>query len=714
VKGEERATTRVSYFKGNDPGKWRSNIPTYNLVSFGEIYEGIELKLKAYGNNVEKLFFVEPDAEPERIVVKLSGAKALTVNEAGELEVITELGTLRFSKPFAYQKIGGEKKAVEVAYVVYDGNTYGFKVGDYDKKRPLIIDPLLASTFIGGGSSDDGHCIAIDGEGNVYVTGKTSSSDYPTTPGAYDESLNYGGDVFVSKLDSSLSTLLASTFIGGGYSDSGDSIAIDGTGNVYVTGKTFSSDYPTTSGAYDESYNGGGDVFVSKLDGSLSTLLASTFIGGDDHDEGHSLVIDSGNVYVTGSTDSYDFPTTPGAYDVSHNGSKNVFVSKLDNSLSTLLASTFIGGGSDIGYSIAIDEMGNVCVTGFTKSSEYPTTPGAYDESHNGGGGDVFVSKLNSSLSTLLASTFIGGRGYDRSYSIAIDGTGKLYVTGSTESFDYPTTPGAYDESHNGNKDIFVSKLDGSLSTLLASTFIGGGDLDEGRSIAIDIDGTGNIYVTGDTKSSDYPTTPGAYDESFNCDYDVFVSKLDDSSLSTLLASTFIGGGDWDQSRSIAIDGEGNVYVTGGTDSSDYPTTPGAYDESYSGEGDVFVSKLDSDLSAVEKPDVVITEKWLCWPDNCMICYNVTNTGDGTAPACHNTTLYVDGVAVAHDHVPVDLAPGESYTGCFNGYDWGYTPPSDEIKVCADNNETVGETNETNNCLANIWMCGDVNSELSA
>ena len=692
IQGEDPSVTKVNYFKGNDPSKWKTNVSTYDYVNLGEIYKGIELRLKAYGDNVEKLFCVKPGVDPEQIRISLSGiqstetpmieekqppvspfikgdltvsplekgASGLWVNEEGQLVAETELGPVKFTKPTAYQEIDGKRVYVDVAYQIENfkmqnaeqgithplplsrgeykspllggesgvgksntdtdnghekahlptdtdnghvSHTYGFTVASYDRTKPLIIDPLLASTFLGGYDWDEGHSIAIDGGGDVYVTGYTESLNFPTTTGAYDTSHNggyYGDDVFVSKFNSGLTGLLASTFLGGSDDDFGVSIAIDGGGNVYVTGRTYSGDFPTTTGAYDTSFNGGWyDVFVSKFNSGMTGLLASTFLGGSDSDYGGSIAIDGGgNVYVTGYTLSADFPTTPGAYDTSHDDYYDVFVSKFNSGLTSLLASTFLGGSdSDYGGSIAIDGGGNVYVTGQTYSGDFPATTGAYDTSYNGGG-DVFVSKFNSGLTSLLASTFLGGSSVDECRSIAIDGGGNVYVTGRTLSSDFPTTTGAYDTSYTGYGDVFVSKFNSGLTSLLASTFLGGtgGYGEVGNSIAID--GGGNVYVTGYTGSSNFPTTTGAYDTSYNGYSDVFVSKFN-SGLTSLLASTFLGGSAWDEVHSIAIDGGGNVYVTGQTLSSDFPTTTGAYDTSHNGGYyDVFISKLDGNLSA--------------------------------------------------------------------------------------------------------------------
>jgi hypothetical protein len=557
IKGEEELPTKVSYFIGNDPSKHRSNLPTYRYVSLGEVWSGIEVRLKATQKTVEKLFYVKPGADHSKIVVEVGGAKGLKLSKDGEIIIQTGLGDLKLSKPIAWQEKDGKKLPVEVSYKLIGKNRYSFVVAKADPSLPVVIDPILASTFIGGSGGDIGYSIALDSSGNVYVTGSTGSSNYPTTYGAYDTTHNGDYDVFVSKLSNNLSQLLASTFIGGSGGDVGYSIALDSSGNVYVTGSTGSSNYPTTYGAYDTTYNGAIDVFVSKLSNNLSQLLASTFIGGSGDDIGYSIALDSsGNVYVTGSAWSSNYPTTYGAYDTSHNGGYDVFVSKLSNNLSQLLASTFIGGSSwEFGRSIALDSSGNVYVTGYTYSSDYPTTYGAYDTTHNGDY-DVFVSKLSNNLSQLLASTFIGGSGDDVGYSIALDSSGNVYVTGSTRSSNYPTTSGVYDTSHNGYDDVFVSKLSNNLSQLLASTFIGGSGDDIGYSIALD--SSGNVYVTGYTSSSNYPTTSGVYDTTHNGYDDVFVSKLD---------SNLSGGGGSGGGSGSGGGGGGGCSMTGSASS---------------------------------------------------------------------------------------------------------------------------------------------------
>ncbi|KAB2835989.1 MAG: hypothetical protein F9K48_03025, partial [Candidatus Brocadia sp.] len=608
IKGGAKSVATVNYFTGNDSSKWQSNISTYEIVEMGEVYEGIELRLKAYGNNVEKVFTVKPDANHETIRIRLEGAQGLTVNKAGELLAETELGAVKFTKPVAYQEIEGKRVDVVVEYNLINPQSaihnpkseYGFKVAGYDRTKDLIIDPLLASTYLGGPYEDRGKSIAVDAAGNVFVAGETLSSEFPSTPGAYRTSRKGNTDVFVSKFNSGLTNLLASTFLGGALNHERIcSIATDAGGNVYVAGATYSTDFPVTRGTYDATGNGRWDIFASKFNNGLTNLLASTFLGGNNDDYGYSIAIDAdGNVYLTGETLSSNFPTTPGAYDTSYNGGYyDAFVSKFNSGLTSLVASTFLGGGSgDYGRAITVDGAGNVFVTGNTCPKDFPATPGAYDTSYNGGNDDVFVSKLSNGLTNLLASTFLGGYSNDHAAAIVIDTGGNVYVTGETVSPNFPTTDGAYATTYRrGTKDVFVSKLNNQLTSLSASTLLGGDAHDYGKGIVIDAGG--NVYVAGNTSSTDFPATPGAYDTTPNGSSDVFVSKFN-SGLANLLMSTFQGGSRPDFGSSIAISAEGYVYVTGETLSPDFPVTPGAYDTSYQRCEDVFVSGFNVDLSA--------------------------------------------------------------------------------------------------------------------
>ncbi len=626
IAGEQPSVTKVSYFKGNDKSKWQTNIPTFNTVNLGEVCEGIGLSLKAYGDNVEKLFCVKPGASPAFIKVQIDGGTSLRVNQEGQLEADTELGPVKFTRPIAYQEIEGKRVEVAAEYSIHGaweqggrgefetqnskpetGNsklTYGFIVASYDKTKDLIIDPLLASTYLGGTRGEEGSSLAIDASGNVYVTGCTSSSNFPTTIGVYDASYNGGeSDVFISKLNSGLTSLLASTYLGGTGWDDGCSLSLNYSApyEVYVTGFTASKNFPTTIGAYDTSYNGGGfyvgDIFVSKLNDTLTSLEASTFLGGSGSDMGNSINFNSsgsGTVYVTGYTTSKNFPTTSGAFDTTSNGGgSDAFVSKLNSGLTSLEASTFLGGSKGEEATSIRTRGGDVYLTGYTSSSNFPTTVGAYDTTYNSGK-DAFVSKLNSGLTSLSASTFLGGSKDDCASGLDSETIGAdiyIYLTGYTSSSNFPTTIGAYDTTYNGGYDVFVSKLDSGLTSLAASTFLGGKANDCATSL--NTTGLADVFVTGYTASKDFPTTAGASDTSYNGGkFDAFVSKLN-SGLTGLTASTFLGGSGDDYGNSID-ETTGSVYVTGYTYSKNFPTTIGALDTSYNGSCDAFVTRMDN------------------------------------------------------------------------------------------------------------------------
>jgi len=624
LEGREEQEAKFSYFRGKDPRKWVSAAPSFQKVAYRDLYPHIDLVVSGREGRMKNEYVVRPGGDPAAIRLKYDGAKALRVNEKGQLEVQTSKGLLIEDVPLSYQVIDGHRQGVRTEFQVTGEGTVQFEVSAYRENAELVIDPLTYSTFLGGASDDYGYGIAVDGSGNAYLTGSTYSDNFPAT--SYDFSHNGNSDVFLTKLNSWGTDLLYSAFLGGAGDDYGYGIAVDGSGNAYVTGYTESSDFPTTSGAYDTSHNGNYDVFLTKLDSSGTALLYSTFLGGTDGEEGMDIAVDgSGNAYVSGRTNSGDFPTTSGAYDRSRSGI-DVFLTKLNSSGGTLLYSTFLGGTSgERVYAIAVDGSGNAYVTGYTESSDFPTTSGAYDTSHNGNS-DVFLTKLNSSGTALLYSTFLGGTDGEEGRGIAVDGSGNAHLTGYTYSSSFPTTSGAYDTSFNGLTDAFVTKLNSSGSALLYSTFLGGPDYDFGRGIAVD--GSGNAYVIGGTASSDFPTTSGAYDTSHNGNYDVFLIELN-SSGTDLPYSTFLGGWASEEGFGIVVDGSGYAYLTGTTGSSTFPTTSGAYDISHSNGSDAFVTKLFMRFPDVRQPIADIN----------FGNVNVGGTSDQT------TTIYNDGEA---------------------------------------------------------------------
>jgi hypothetical protein len=484
----------------------------------------------------------------------------------------------------------------------------------------LVMDPVLDySTYLGGSDGDQGNGFALDSSGNAYITGYTWSTDFPTTSGAYQTAFGGGSqDAFVTKLNATGTGLVYSTYLGGNHDDTGDGITVDSNGNAYVSGYTASTNFPTTSGAYQTTFGGYIDVFAAKL-GATGTLVYSTYIGGSDDEYGHGIAADSsGNAYVTGSTSSTDFPTTSGAYQTTNNnGLTSVFVTKLNATGTGLVYSTFLGTGySDSGNGIAVNGDGNAYVAGNTNhDSIFPTTAGSFQTSA-GAFNEGFVTKLNAAGSGLDYSTYLGGSGDESISSIALDPGGNIYVTGYTSGGTFPITPGAFQTTFGGGlRDAFVAKLNSTGTGLVYSTYLGGGingiygvySVDEGYGIAID--SGGNAFVTGYTETTDFPTTSGAYQTTFNASLTAFMTKLN-STGTGLAYSTFLGG---ETGCGIVINSSGNAYVMGGTASTDFPTTSGAYQTSFNGGyQDVFVTKFD--VSAFYTPTITSTPTATCTP----------------------------------------------------------------------------------------------------
>ena len=437
----------------------------------------------------------------------------------------------------------------------------------------------------------------------------TQSPNFPTTAGAFDRTgaASNNLDVFVAKINPTGTALVYSTFVGGTNFEWGRGIAIDAANNVYVTGQTQSSNFPTTGGAFDRTFNVDTcprcgidqyDAFVFKLNASGSSLVYSTYLGGFDIDDGLAITVDTaGNAYVAGETISSNFPTTSGAFSRVMNGAFDAFVTKLNPTGSALVYSTYLGGSEvEFAERIALSKDGSnqAYIVGTTSSPNFPTTPGAFDTTANGGF-DVFVTRLNASGSALIYSTFLGGSGTDGASGLAVDAAGNAYIGGGTASPNFPVTPGAFSTVLTGSGDAFVTKLNAAGSGLIFSTLIGGSGTEGIGGLVLDTDA--NIYVAGGTSSADFPMTPTAYDNTFNgAVSDAFIAKLNPGA-TALLYSTFLGGSDNEGAADIAIDFARNVYVTGQTMSADFPTTPGAPDRVWNGDpvifwADAFIAKL--------------------------------------------------------------------------------------------------------------------------
>jgi hypothetical protein len=612
VVGEEELPGKANYFIGKDPKKWRTNVPTYAKVNYHDVYPGVDLVY--YGNQGGQLeydFVVAPGADPSAIALAVGAGlvpaqgrpqgSPLRIAADGGLVIPTEAGEVHLQKPLIYQEGSGARREISGEYVLRSACEVTIKLGTYDSTKALVIDPVLAySTYLGGSYGDTANGIAVDPSGNAYVTGDTASSNFPTTPGAFQTSLSGYSNAFITKLNPAGSALLYSTYLGGSGNAYGAGIAVDALGNAYVTGGTGSSNFPTTSGAFQTSLVGSSAAFVTKLNPAGSELVYSTYLGGSGNTYGQGIAVDaSGNAYVTGPTNSSNFPTTSGAFQKSLAGHVNDFVSKLNPSGSALVYSTYLGGsGSDFSYGPAVDPSGNAYVTGYTNSSNFPTTSGAFQTTLTGTW-NVFVSKLNPTGSALDYSTYLGGNGFDTAQSIAHDSSGNAYLTGETDSSNFPTTAGAFQTSLlaacSNCSNAFVTKLNPTGSALVYSTYLGGSAADAGLAIAMDP--SGNADVIGNTFSNDFPTTPGAFQTSLAGGLDTFLTTLNPSG-SALVYSTYLGGSSQDYGDGIAVDALGNAYVTGGTGSSNFPTTSGAFQTSLAGSQNAFVAKFENDPQA--------------------------------------------------------------------------------------------------------------------
>ena len=652
ITGTDELAGTSSYFIGNDPAKWRTSVPTYAKVKYEGIYSGIDLVYYGNQRQLEYDFIVAPGVDPRRIAFDISGAKRIRRDAQGDLVLTMKIGEdeIRWHKPVVYQEKDGTRQLVAANYAITDKNRVGFEVAKYDARRPLYIDPLIYSTYLGGSSDDVGFGIAVDSVGNTYVTGRTSSADFPTMNPLQPTFAGGPYDVFVTKLNATGSALVYSTYLGGSGDEFGYGIAVDGAGNAYVTGWTTSTDFPTIN-PFQPTYGGNSDAFVAKINPAGSALVYSSYLGGSGNDGGDSIAVDSaGNVYVTGSASSTNFPTVSPLQPTYGGGNSDAFVAKINATGSALVYSTYLGGsGDDLGLGIAVDSAGNAYVTGGAGSTNFPTK-NPLQPTYGGGFSDAFVSKINAAGTALVYSTFLGGSKSEDGNEIAVDSAGNAYVTGSTNSSDFPATPGAFQMTCNGGSncatygDAFVSKLNASGSALVYSTYLGGTGLD--TSISIAVDSGGNAYVTGLTESADFPTTPAAFQtkcRSIHCGRygDAFVTRLNTSG-SALVYSTYLGGGGYDAGLGFALYSAGDAYITGFTASTDFPTKNPLQPTYGGGLEDAFVAKIDV------RPTPTITLSSSLNPSTYgqAVTFTATLTSGLGAPPDGETVTFLKGLKV--------------------------------------------------------------------
>ena len=606
VTGLEELSGKVHYFMGNDPKKWRADIPTYARVQYRDVYPGIDLVFYGNQRQLEYDFIVAPGADPAAIMLGIEGTEQIVLDAEGHLILETAAGTLQFQKPRIYQERNGVREFIHGDYVLEGAGQVSFQVAAYDPTRTLVIDPVILSysTYLGGSAEDHGSAIAVDVAGNAYIIGWTFSSDFPTAS-PFQAGLGGDRDTFVTKLNATGDGLVYSTYLGGSSYDIGLDIVLDAVGNAYVTGITASANFPTTTGTSQPNLLGIQDAFVTKLDAAGSALVYSTYLGGSSSDEGFVIAVDAtGNAYVGGFTKSLNFPTVNPFQAGCSPGCHDGFVTKLNATGDALVYSTYLGGsgeegsGNEFTSGIAVNSAGELYVAGPTSAPDFPTVNPL--QATLRGPSDVFVLKLNAAGDALVYSTFLGGSGEEFVVGVAVDPAGNAYVGGRTDSTDFPTAS-PVQPALGGGIDGFVTKVNATGSALTYSTYLGGSGDDQIFSFAVDA--TGNTYVAGPTESFDFPTV-NPFQAGYGGGRDGFVTKLNATG-DALVYSTYLGGSGEDQVGGIAVDAAGNAYVTGITFSADFPTANPMQAASGGGE-DAFVAKIVDLAKSVDEQTVLV------------------------------------------------------------------------------------------------------------
>jgi hypothetical protein len=664
VSGEELLDYRCNYLRGDKPLAWFTNVASYRAVRYENVYPGIDLRYYGDGSTIEYDLIVSPGANPDKIEIEYDGAMSLEITPDGELAIASAWGTVVEERPYLYQEIDGRRRTIAGRFVLRSANSFGFEIGgDYDPNTILIIDPVLRySTYLGGGDTDAAKTIAVNSTGNCFVGGETASDDFPTHL-PYQVSRSGSRDVFVTKFDSLGTGLVYSTYIGGTGLERCFGIAVNDAGEVFLTGETWSTDFPTKN-AFQATPGGGSDAYVVRLGADGDTLIYATYIGGSGSDYGRGIALASNNfACVAGETGSNDFPLQDALYDSFNGGATDAYLLQIDSTGGSLAYSTYLGGsGDDYAMGVAVDGDDNAYAAGYTLSTDFPTV-GAIE--FDDGSSDVFVSKINADGSLLLYSTYLGGDSQDYGTAIAVDDSAQAYVTGYTWSDDYPMAY-PYQATRAGNFDAVVTRLNAAGSALDFSTYIGGSGEDQGQSIAVGPDH--KAYVAGYSRSTNFPTEQAVQDANAG-GADVFMVRFDDDG-TNLDYSTYMGGQADDWGWAIASDDDGNAFVAGWTESADFLTS-NPYQDTYAGLIDGVVFKIgdsvcvDTDGDGYGDPDQTSND---CPDDNCATVYNPDQSdadADGIGDSC-DTCTDIDDDGYGDPGYPANTCQLDNCPGTYN------------------------------------------------
>ena len=589
VSGEEQQQVRANYFIGNDPAKWLRDVEIFSRVSYTGLYRGVDLTFYGNQQQLEYDFTVAPGADPRVIRLRFEGADELELNSEGALILHTAAGAVRHDPPVAYQESNGSRLEVPAAFKRLEDGAVGFEVGSYDPARPLVIDPVLVySTYLGGNAADSCRGVVVDSTGNAFLVGDSFSSNFLRNASATNS------DVFIGKLSKN-GLLLTYTFFGGSKNDSATGLAVDSAGNLYLCGTTESPDFPIFN-SVGSSLLGASDAFVVKLTPPGDQFFYSSLVGGSGAESGVSIAGDiAGNAYITGRTSSLDFPIVGPIQPVYGGGDSDAFVAKLAPEGKVLTYSTLFGGSGTenvLGRSgISVDASGNAYVTGDTQSTNFPTR-NALRPAKNGSAStsDGFVAKINPSGSDFVYSTYFGGSDDDSCLAIANDQAGNAYVTGRTKSPSF--TGSSSTRASTITTDAFVAKVNATGSAISYLTFIGAAFSDESGN-AIAVDSSGNAVIAG--AAGDGVTTINSLQSFSRGSGDAFVAKLGPGGAVTF--SSYLGGSNEDTALAVGLAADGVIYITGVTDSTDFPTVSPLVRKN-AGERDIFIAMIDPNATS--------------------------------------------------------------------------------------------------------------------